>query len=76
MPKKANDPPDYRADRSLKNRAKDLAAKSLSIKIIIFVIGSGLLIWGKITPAVWLALAGVVITGRFVEKMWIGDGRG
>lgn len=57
-----------REDRSLKGRAKDLLAKGLSIKIVVFLIGSGLLIWGKIDPWTWLALAGIVITGRLLEK--------
>lgn len=76
MNKKADPPaPGGREDRSLKGRAKDTAAKALSIKVIIFVIGTGLLIWGKIDPWTWLALAAVVITGRFAEKKWTGVGR-
>jgi hypothetical protein len=63
-----------RADRSLKGRVKDLGAKGLSIKVIIFAIGTGLLIWGKIDAWTWLALAAVVITGRFVEKRLLRNG--
>jgi hypothetical protein len=77
--KEKNDPPvrEERADRSLKGRARDLAAKSLSIKIIIFVVGTGLLIWKKIDTWTWLALAAVVITGRILEKKtpWANNGK-
>lgn len=78
--KEKNDPPvrTGRVDRSLKGRARDLAAKSLSIKIIIFVVGTGLLLWGKIDTWTWLALAAVVIAGRMLEKKtpWSnGDGK-
>lgn len=54
-----------------------MVAKALSIKIIIFAIGTGLLVWGKIDDWTWLALAAVVITGRFMEKRtpW-GNGNG
>jgi len=76
MAKKVDPPVSGREDRSLKNRAKDLVAKGLSIKVIIFVIGTGLRIWGKIDDYTWLALAAVVITGRFAEKKWVGVGRG
>jgi hypothetical protein len=57
-----------REDRSLKGRAKDLLAKGLSIKMFVFAIGTGLLVWGKIDTWTWLALAGIVITGRLLEK--------
>ena len=69
MSKKVDPPsPRGREDRSLRGRVKDAAAKALSIKVIIFVIGTGLLVWGKIDPWTWLALAAVVITGRILEK--------
>lgn len=69
MSKKVYPPaPRGREDRSLRGRVKDAAAKALSIKVIIFVIGTGLLVWGKIDPWTWLALAAVVITGRILEK--------
>lgn len=70
MAKKVEDPPVLpgREDRSLNGRLKDTAAKALSIKVIIFVIGTGMLIWGKIDDWTWLTLAAVVITGRFAEK--------
>ncbi len=74
---KKQDPPVARGreDRSLKARAKDTVAKALSIKVIIFAIGTGLLLWGKIDTYTWLGLAAVVITGRFAEKKWVGVGR-
>jgi hypothetical protein len=41
------------------------------------VVGTGLLLWGKIDTWTWLALAAVVIAGRMLEKKtpW-GNGNG
>jgi hypothetical protein len=66
----------FKPASSIKGRAKDLIAKSFSIKVVVFVIGTGLLIWGKIDAWTWLALAGIVVTGRYLEKkMWLNNGK-
>lgn len=35
--------------------------KMLSRKFLVFLVGTGLLIWGKIDPYTWLILAGLYI---------------
>jgi len=73
MAKKAAPPVELgREDRSLKGRIKDTGAKLLSIKVIIFAIGTGLLIWGKVDDWTWLALAGLCMGIRTLEKSgWV-----
>ena len=60
--------------QSLKDRARDLLAKALSVKMLIFLVGTGLLIAGKITEWVWVVLASAVMGIRTVEKKpWEGQ---
>ena len=76
---KADCPParPKREDRSLKGRFKDLAAKVLSLKMFVFLLGTGLLICDKIDASTWLILAGVVVGIRTAEKkLWSPGGKG
>jgi hypothetical protein len=60
---------------SLRERAKGFVAKLLSVKFVVFVVGTALLVFGKLSSEVWLGLVALVVGVRAIEKKpWQGDG--
>lgn len=63
------------APASLKERARSFIAKLLSIKFLVFVVGTALLMLEKITPVEWLVLASAIMGIRTLEKkLWQDPG--
>jgi hypothetical protein len=54
--------------KAIPKRIVGLVSKVISVKVVIFVMGTILLVAGVITEWVWLTLASIVIFGREILK--------
>ena len=60
----------------MKDRLKELLAKLLSIKGIVFIIATVLMFMGKVTPHIWgisaLILIGIRTLEKVIRAVWPG----